>query len=214
MFHNIRESRRKLFIVFITLTAIILIISVGFAALSATLNISTTNVTQTPQSWDVGFVPETVTAEENGTSSVGRICPTATATKSSITFGEMTLSKPEDGCAYTFTIRNNGTIDADLNSINFTDPLEESCTGEASSKTCGSISYNIYRKFNESDYPEILDIQNGYICSQDEYQIIVSIENSGNSLVTTETTQTNGKITLNFVQSNKDICEPYMGEPN
>ena len=100
MFNNIRDTRRKLFIVFITLTVIILIISVGFAALSSTLNITTGNITQTPQTWDVGFVPETVTPETNGTSSTGLNCPTATATKNSITFGEITLSKPDDACVY------------------------------------------------------------------------------------------------------------------
>ena len=135
MFDKVRESRRRLLIVFFSLSCLILIITIGFAALSAALNVNMSSITQTTQDWDVGFVHETVTAVEEGTSSVGRSCPTATSTKTSITFGEITLSKPGDSCTYEFTIENNGTISADLDSILFSDPLEETCSGKASSKT-------------------------------------------------------------------------------
>ena len=205
MFHNIRDSRRKLFIVFITLTAIILIISVGFAALSTTLNISTTNVTQTPQSWDVGFVPETVTPEARGTSSIGLNCPTATTTKTTITIGEMTLSKPEDTCAYTFQVKNNGTLHANLQSILFSDPVEQSCTGGVSYKQCGNIVYHINRA--DGSASEHLNLNNGYICSEETYNLIVEIDYVGDTLNSTEITQTNGKFTLLFEPSSNEECQ-------
>ena len=206
MFHNIRDSRRKLFIVFITLTVIILIVSVGFAALSTTLNISTTNVTQTPQTWDVGFVPETVTPEARGTSSIGLNCPTATATKTTITIGEMTLSKPEDTCVYTFQVKNNGSLHASLKSIIFSDPLEQSCTGNTSYKSCGNILYYLGRTDGSSGEP--LNSYNGYICSQEIYYLKLEIMYASNTLNTTEITQTNGKFTLEFEPSSSDECQP------
>ena len=200
MFNGIRESRRKLLIVCISLSCLILIITIGFAALSAALNVNMSSITQTTQDWDVGFVPETVTAVEEGTSSVGRTCPTATSTKTSITFGEITLSKPGDSCSYEFTIENNGTIDADLDSILFSDPLEQSCTGNATSKTCGNITYELKKG------DEALTTSNGYLCADDSYKVKVIIRNSGNSLATSEITQTNGRYTLTFVQGSSGAC--------
>ena len=208
MFDKIRESRRRLLIVFISLSCLILIITIGFAALSAALNVNVSSITQTTQDWDVGFVPETVTAEENGTSSVGRTCPTATSTKTSITFGEITLSKPGDSCTYEFTIENNGTIAADLDSILFSDPLEETCSGDASSKTCGNITYELWKD------DEYLSTSNGYVCEDNSYKLTVTIRNSGNALASSTITQTNGRYTLTFVQSTKDECYQDPHDPD
>ena len=167
------------------------------------------SITQTTQDWDVGFVPETVTAVEEGTSSTGRSCPTATSTKTSITFGEITLSKPGDSCSYEFTVKNNGTIDADLDSILFSDPLEESCTGNATSKTCGNISYELKKG------DEALTTSNGYLCADDSYKVKVIIRNSGNSLATSEITQSNGRYTLTFVQGSSGACgSPPTTDPD
>ena len=200
MFNGIRESRRRLLIVFFSLSCLILIITIGFAALSTALNINVSSITQTVQDWDIGFVPETVTPEVGGTSSVGRNCPTATSTKTSITFGEISLSKPGDSCTYEFTVENNGTIDGDLDSILFSDPLEETCTGDASSKTCGNITYELYK----GDSP--LTTSDGYLCADDSYKVKVIIRNSGNSLASSEITQSNGRYTLTFVQSSSGAC--------
>ena len=200
MFYNIRDSRRKLLIVFISLCTVILIITVGFAALSAALNVNVSSITQTVQGWDIGFVPETITAVEDGTSAIGRSCPTATSTKESITFGEITLSKPGDSCTYEFTVKNNGTIDGDLNSIMFSNPLEESCTGDASSKTCGNITYEL----TKGEDP--LTTSNGYLCADDSYKVKVTIRNSGNTLATSTITQTSGRYTLTFVQGSSGAC--------
>ena len=203
MYSNIRESRRKLGIVFISLSLVILIISVGFAALSSTLNITTSNVTQTPQEWDVGFQEETVEPFEMGTSTVGRNCPPATATKTSITIGEITLSKPDDSCGYSFIIRNSGTIPADLDSITFTEPLEQSCTGDISSKICGNITYQLYKNRKP------LTTENGSICADNYYNINLIIEYTGDTLASSQITQTSGKFTLNFVQGEDRECDPH-----
>ena len=200
MFNGIRESRRRLLIVCISLSCLILIITIGFAALSTALNINVSSITQTVQEWDIGFVPETVTPEVGGTSSVGRNCPTATSTKESITFGEINLSKPGDSCTYEFTVENNGTIDGDLDSILFSDPLEETCTGDASSKTCGNITYEL----KKGEDP--LTTSNGYLCADDSYKVKVIIRNSGNTLATSELTQTNGRYTLTFIQGSSGAC--------
>ena len=208
MFDRIRESRRRLLIVFISLSCLILIITIGFAALSTALNVNVSSITQRSLDWDVGFVPETVTAEEEGTSSTGRNCPTATSTKTSITFGEITLSKPGDSCSYEFTVENNGTIAADLDSILFSDPLEESCTGNASSKTCGNITYELWKDL------EYLSTSNGYVCEDNSYKLIVTIRNSGNTLASSTITQTNGRYTLTFVQSTKDECYQDPHDPD
>lgn len=131
------KSRKKMYIFLTSLVIITVMISIAYAALSTTLTIQHGNVTQTAQSWNVGFVAaDPISASVvGGTSDVGRSCGTVKATATAVTVRATTLSKPGDKCVWPVTIQNTGSIDAKLDTITFTKP------GGYSGDTC-TISYN------------------------------------------------------------------------
>ena len=103
-------------------------VSIAFAALSRTLNITHGNVTQNALTWNVGFVAGTYTGDAYGTSSNGRSCGNITATRSTLTVANTTLSKPGDKCSYYLASSNDGSLDAYLQSITYTQPTSTTCT--------------------------------------------------------------------------------------
>ena len=85
-------------------------VAVAYAALSSTLNVTVSKVTQNTLSWSVGFTGTSATATVGGTSSTGRNCGNATITANSVAVGNTTLSKPDDSCTYELTISNSGGV--------------------------------------------------------------------------------------------------------
>ena len=128
-------------------------VSIAYAALSTTLNITFGKVTQNALTWNVGFTGTEATGETGGTSGTGRSCGKATITASAITLADTTLSKPGDKCTYTFTIKNSGTVGAKLNTITPTAPTSITC-GIATGGTleCGNITYK-WDLLGEKDSP-------------------------------------------------------------
>ena len=119
-------------------------VSVAYAALSTTLNITFGKVTQSALTWDVGFVPGSVTATAGGTSDTGRSCGTATVTAGSVSLADTTLSKPGDKCTWTLQIQYSGSVGAKLNTITPTAPSGISCgTASGANLVCGNITYNL-----------------------------------------------------------------------
>ena len=141
---NKANPERLSLILGITL-AILVVITVAYAALSSTLNITVNKVTQSILTWDVGFQTGTVTAVEGGTSGTGRSCGTATVTTGTVTIATTTLSKPDDSCTYALTVKNTGGIDAILGTITAVDPTGNTCTksnGNAK-MVCGNLTYSL-----------------------------------------------------------------------
>lgn len=112
----------------IALVAVILFMSLGYAAFASSLNINGT--AKTTGSWDVEFT------NLSETLSSGAVAKTAAAyTATTVTF-DVELHAPGDYATYTATIENNGTIDAKLTSIiapnlDGTDPIIYSLSGLA-----------------------------------------------------------------------------------
>lgn len=104
----------------IVLLVLILFISIGFAVLTANLSL-TTNLSFRENTWDVHFenaeVMDSSTALNNSVT-------LDTNNKTSISF-ETTLAKPSDYIDFSFYVVNNGTIDAQLNSITTTLTTEQ-----------------------------------------------------------------------------------------
>jgi uncharacterized repeat protein (TIGR01451 family) len=144
------ETRqKKLNGILLTLLMALVAISVGYAAMQSVLTITTNTVTQSTQSWNVGFVPGTATATAGGTSATGRSCGNATLTASSVTVAATTLSKPGDSCTYALQIKNSGTITAELATIVPSAPTSTSCTTTSATTSasaqmvCGNITYKL-----------------------------------------------------------------------
>lgn len=119
-------------------------VTIAYAALSSTLNVSVSQVTQNSLTWNVGFTGSSATATVGGTSATGRSCGTATITPTTVTIGNTTLSKPDDSCTYQLTISNSGGINAKLTSINPTNPASTNCTTSSGpTMICGNITYKL-----------------------------------------------------------------------
>ena len=116
-------------------------LSVGFAAMSTTLQINGT-AEMNPATWDIRFQNLSAPTITGGASVL--TAPTLTNTQIG-TFG-ISLTKPGDSVTYTFDITNAGTINADLGSIT---PLAPGCVGTGANAAadatlvCNNISYTL-----------------------------------------------------------------------
>lgn len=104
----------------IVLLVLILFISIGFAVLTANLNL-TTNLSFRENTWDVHFENAEVMYSSTA---LNNSVTLDTNNKTSISF-ETTLVKPSDYIDFSFYVVNNGTIDAQLNSITTTLTTEQ-----------------------------------------------------------------------------------------
>ena len=88
----------------VVIAVLILITSIAFAALSQTLNISTNKVTQSAQSWNIGFEAGTINGVLTATDPRMATCGAATVTSDTITGVSVVLENIGDKCAYTFNL--------------------------------------------------------------------------------------------------------------
>ena len=139
-----KNERKSLFVIVTILAVAVLGLSIAYAALSTTLTARFSAITQQSLSWEVGFVEGSVPGTATGTSTDGITCGVATVTKSSVSVASTTLSKPDDTCTYALTIKNTGSIDANLGSINPTQPAATTCsTASGAQMVCGSLTYKL-----------------------------------------------------------------------
>lgn len=104
----------------IVLLVLILFISIGFAVLTANFSL-TTNLSFRENTWDVHFENAKVL---DSSTALNNSVTLDTNNKTSISF-ETTLAKPSDYIDFSFYVVNNGTIDAQLNSITTTLTTEQ-----------------------------------------------------------------------------------------
>ena len=185
---------------FILLVAVVMLVGVGiaYAALSTTLTITFGNVKQNALTWDVGFSGTSATGTGTGTSTTGRSCGNATITASAVTIADTTLSKPDDKCVWTLTVKNNGTIGAKLSTITPTAPSSITC-GTASGPTlvCGNITYMLT---SDSSGNTALTTGNTIAASGTQTVYLVA-KYTGTTLNSSAVTQTGAKFTLTYDQA-------------
>ena len=193
------ENRKNLTIIVAALCVAVVGLTIAYAALSANLSVTLSNVTQNAASWDVGFDTSsaTVTGKASGTSTTGITCGNATVSKNSVSVAATTLSKPGDTCTYDLTIKNTGDIIAKLSSITSTAP--SGCEGgSTASLVCGNLTY----KLTTSDTQTLLATSNAQLAAKTgtlATKLIVTY--SGSSLNTVAVTQENAGFTLNYSQA-------------
>ena len=132
-----RQRKRK-FIIMITLMVVVSAMGLGFAAFSATLNISSSaSVTPNSSSFYLGFYPSNIPSLDDGT-----ISPSTTggATGNNITVdaGSTTITglkanftEPGQTIAYSFYVGNESEYDSYLRAINFLN-----VSGQSKNKVC------------------------------------------------------------------------------
>ena len=181
--------------------AIVLVIaglSVAYAALQSTLNISTSSVTQGSSTWNVAFQTGTVTPTVGGTSATGRSCGDATVTANTVTVATTTLSKPQDKCTYALVVQNTGSIDAVLNTITPVVPASTTCTQGTASMVCGNITYKLAT--DTSGTPE-LATGSTLANTSGTQNVYLIIEYTGTTTSSTAVQQNAGGFTLVYGQA-------------
>lgn len=195
----ITSGRKSLQVVLAVALVLLAGVSIAYATLSATLNITFGNVTQSPMTWAVGFTGSTVSGTASGTGDVGLSCGDATVTANSVSMGNIELSKPGDKCTYTLTIANTGTIDATLYSITPTGPSSTTCgTVENGTIVCGNITYILAEDSNGDE-----ELQTGTTLAKEtgtKTVYLIAKYNNDSALPTATTTQNGAKFTIVYNQ--------------
>ena len=137
------KNQQKLTFMMVAFLVVIVGLSVAYAALSATLNITVNKVTENALSWDVKWKASTpCTVTSGGTSDTGRSCGAASVSSDglSLSIANTTLSKPGDNCRYTCTVQNNGSIAAKLHAAPTTTAPSVTSGGGSCSKSGTTIT--------------------------------------------------------------------------
>lgn len=140
---NDSKNNKGIYFIIGTLCVAVIALSVAYAALSSTLKINFGNVTQSEQSWNVAFVGSEVDGVPTGSSQTGLTCGKATIGSDTVSVASTTISKPGDKCVYSLSIKNNGTINANLATITNKKPTSVTCTESGASMVCGNITYKL-----------------------------------------------------------------------
>lgn len=207
------KNQQKLTFMMVAFLVVIVGLSVAYAALSTTLNITVNKVTENALTWDVAWKASSpCTLVEGGTSSTGRTCGAATASGANLTIADTTLSKPGDYCRYTCTIQNNGGIVAKFNTATPTVPTVTSgggsCSKSGTTITCkNSSSANVltYKIGKNSDCSTALSASDTIAAKSGttpgSFIVYVCIDYASNTVQSTAQVYTNAKYTLVWNQN-------------
>lgn len=175
-------------------------ISVAYASLSSNLNISGTAKVATA-TWNIKF--DNMSA---GAATWYAALPSSgkfgIQTGSTTVSGDLgTLKAPGDTITYTFKVKNNGSINAKVNSVSKpTLTCVSSSTGSAttaSTNFCKGLAYTVqYSDGSAISAGQALAANGG---SKD---ITVKLVNNNNSLATEDIKVTASAMTINYIQSN------------
>ena len=140
-----KERRIKVLSV-VALVIAVLGLTVAFAALSETLTINGTASVESA-SWDVHFESIKLAAQYGDASVSGE----PVLNNITISGINMTITKPKDMIAYTFNIKNSGSINAKISSVE----VGKLCTLESTVESCdwnndGEVTEEDINKVNEN----------------------------------------------------------------
>lgn len=197
-----KSKNENLYVIIAILVIVVVGLSVAYAALSATLNITINKVTQNPITWDVHFKSETVTGQvpTSVTSTTGYECGSATAEGQTVSVANSKLSKPGDRCYWPLTIQNAGGITAKLGSIGVTDPTGLTCTGKTENQpvmVCGKITYKITTDANGNT----LLATNSTIAANGQQIVYLQAIYNSDTVSSVEESQTGAKFSLVYNQN-------------
>lgn len=194
-----KKNNKETLKLFLLLGGILVLgVGIAYAALSTTLTVTFGKVTQNAITWNVGFQGSSATGSSSGTSSTGLSCGSATITASAVTVADTTLSKPGDKCTWTLTIKNSGTVAANLGSITPTAPSSVSCTNSGASMVCGNITYKLTTNSGGST---LLTTSAGNLTAGSSLTVYLVAEYTGTTVNSSAVTQTGGKFTLVYNQA-------------
>ena len=223
----LRNRKVKYIILSIVLISI-LSLTIAYAVLSTTLNISGTS---TVNASDWSFKIEKYDIMKNLNEIVGLVCsldgyncqeyyiilndgqliqePTISGT--SINNFSISVTKPNDGIEILYSITNTGTIPAKLDAINYKDPQYSSPSNNQNDIEWAQdniLYFDTIDTFNSNDGESELEVGD-IICPGEtkEIVIVVGITSDTNSLPSDKVTISNLGTEYIFVQADKNSCQ-------
>lgn len=183
---------KKTIIIIVSVVIVLLLgISIAYAALSKTITVTTNNVIQSAMTWDIGFDSGTVTGTAVVNNSGNVNCGSATATATTISGISVTLSEVGDKCAYTFSVKNRGTIGGKISTITVTKPTSTTCTITGSTMVCGDITYKLHYDTHTSSslvaVGDVIAAMSG--SSPTAKTVVLTIEHTGQTASSTDYNQ-------------------------
>lgn len=170
-------------------------IAIAYAALSATLTMTVNKLTQQSLTWNVGFEPGTVSGTKTG--GTDTICGDATVTANSVTVADTTLPTWSNKCVYPLTIKNTGSIAAELDTIVAKTPTAVTCnTSTTSQMVCGNITYKLS---TDAAGNSLLGTGNTLAATSGSLDVYLTVEYTGES-TGSSSVQPSGGFTLTYVQ--------------
>ena len=189
------KNNQSLHLVLAVALVLLVGVSIAYAALSATLNITYSKITQSAISWNVGFQTGTVTGTKTGSS--GAVCGDATVTANTATVADTTLATLHDKCVYKLKIKNTGSVDAVLSSISAKTPTSMSCnTSTTSQMVCSNVTYKLTIDQNGQS---LLGTENVLPAESGAMDVYLIVEYTGTD--SSASTQNSGGFTLNYAQN-------------
>ncbi len=186
----------------IALTVLIAVVglTIVYAALSQNLSITfgssaSSAVVQKGSTWDIGFDTETATVNGTKTGYSLATCGTASVTKEGVTISSATLYTPGDSCTWNVKVKNNGNLNAKLNSFTWTQPQGGTCDESSNNTyTCGNIKYSVLKGTAAL-------AANEKLTGGASVDLTIKVEiPADKNLSGTDVSQYNGKVQLNWVQ--------------
>ena len=187
------KTNKQTMIIVAFLCACLFGLAVAYAALSTALNITFGTVTQSALTWNVGFETGTITGTKTGSA----VCGEATATASTVSIANTTLTTLHDKCVYKLKIKNTGSVDAELATISAKTPTSTSCDTSTTSKMiCGNITY---RLTSDQAGQSLLGTSNTLVASTGTLDAYLIAEYTGTTTGSSNE-QNSGGFTLNYTQ--------------
>ncbi len=194
------KDKKNLTIVAVTLVVAVLGLTIVFATLSTNLSItfgsdSDNAITQKGAQWKIAFdtTSPTVDGTKSGYSAV--TCGTANVTEEGVTLSSVALYTPGDSCTYSVKVKNDGDLNAKLNSFTWTKPEGGASCTESTTNTykCGDITYSVLKAGSALETNEKL-------ASKGSVDLTIKVSYDGASVSAKEVKRYNGKVQLNWVQ--------------
>ena len=202
------RNTRKLKMLVLVIGVFLVGVTVAYAALSATLNVTINKITQTGGTWCVKFsnTGNSIAASDSGaTSSTGFSCGTATITDTTVTISDTQLSKPDDYCQYTLVVSNCGSVAAKITGITPTNPSGTTCsTSSGAQMVCGATNKTIrYTLTSDTGASTLITTSTSALTNlagSATYTIYLTAKYNGTQLNSTAVNQTGAAFTLSWSQ--------------
>lgn len=189
------KTNKQSMIIVAFLCACLLGLAVAYAALSTALNITFGSVTQSALTWNVGFEPGSIAGTKTGAAAA--VCGEATATATTVSVANTTLTTLHDKCVYKLKIKNTGSVDADLASIAAKTPTSTTCDTSTTSKMiCGNITYTLT---SDQAGQSLLGTGNTLVANTGTLDVYLTAEYTGTETGSSNE-QNSGGFTLNYTQ--------------